>query len=298
MPNTGSVAEQGADVVACVVDGRRITGPVRQEHAVGLAGEHFGRGRGCRHHLDLTAGCDELVEDRPLDAEVVRDHEQARVVGADGVRRRRRDPGDEVAAVGASVGLRGREQRVAVGRAERAGHRAGRTNVARQAAGVDAGDAGHLMTLEIAARGLPSRASSTGRRASSRTITPRQRGSARFVVVGVDAVVADVRVRERDDLTGVRGVGDDLLVTGERGVEHDLAGDDPRRRAGARPRSPRTSSPSASTNRPALSTAPPLRYPATVGRECPICMVRSVIGWARSRGRWGCRRGGCGAPCR
>ena len=52
-------------------------------------------------------------------------------------------------------------------------------------------------------------------------------------VGGVDAVVADVRVGERDDLPGVRRVGDDLLVAGQRRVEHDLAAGDPARRLGA-----------------------------------------------------------------
>src|SRR3989440_12958536 len=47
-------------------------------------------------------------------------------------------------------------------------------------------------------------------------------------VVGVHAVVPDVRVRERDHLTGVRRVGEDLLVPRERGVEHDLARRGPR----------------------------------------------------------------------
>jgi hypothetical protein len=39
----------------------------------------------------------------------------------------------------------------------------------------------------------------------------------------VDAVAADVRVRQRDDLAAVAGVGEDFLVAGERGVEHHLA---------------------------------------------------------------------------
>src|SRR5690606_21220554 len=42
-------------------------------------------------------------------------------------------------------------------------------------------------------------------------------------VVDADAVVADVRVGHRDDLPVVAGVGEDLLVAGHRGVEHDLA---------------------------------------------------------------------------
>ena len=39
-----------------------------------------------------------------------------------------------------------------------------------------------------------------------------------------DAVVADQRVGEGDDLAGVAGVGDRLLIAGHRGVEDDLAG--------------------------------------------------------------------------
>jgi hypothetical protein len=39
-----------------------------------------------------------------------------------------------------------------------------------------------------------------------------------------DPVVADQRVGENDDLAGVGGVGDRLLVAGHRGVEDDLAG--------------------------------------------------------------------------
>src|ERR687893_722283 len=48
-------------------------------------------------------------------------------------------------------------------------------------------------------------------------------GPRALVVVVVRAVVADVGVRERDDLPGVAGVGQHLLVTGEHGVEHHLS---------------------------------------------------------------------------
>jgi hypothetical protein len=46
----------------------------------------------------------------------------------------------------------------------------------------------------------------------------------RFDVFGVDAVVADVRVRQRDDLTRVAGVGQDFLIAGHGGVEHHFTG--------------------------------------------------------------------------
>ncbi|MNY77036.1 hypothetical protein D3C86_2168130 [compost metagenome] len=46
----------------------------------------------------------------------------------------------------------------------------------------------------------------------------------RFEVVAGDAVVADERIRHRDDLTAVGRVGQYFLITGHPGVEHDFAG--------------------------------------------------------------------------
>ena len=48
-------------------------------------------------------------------------------------------------------------------------------------------------------------------------------GRGTLVVVGGGAVVADVRVGEGDDLAGVAGVGEDLLVAGHGGVEDHLS---------------------------------------------------------------------------
>ena len=45
-----------------------------------------------------------------------------------------------------------------------------------------------------------------------------------LVVLGVDAGVADVGGRQGDQLAVVGGIGEDLLVPGQAGVEHDLAG--------------------------------------------------------------------------
>ena len=45
-----------------------------------------------------------------------------------------------------------------------------------------------------------------------------------FIVVGVDAVVPDLRVGHRDDLAAVGGVGDDFLIARHRGVETDFPG--------------------------------------------------------------------------
>ena len=48
---------------------------------------------------------------------------------------------------------------------------------------------------------------------------------AAFDVLGVDAVVADLRIGHRDDLPAVTGVGEDFLIAGHRRVEANLAVD-------------------------------------------------------------------------
>jgi hypothetical protein len=48
-------------------------------------------------------------------------------------------------------------------------------------------------------------------------------GAARLVVLVVHAGVANVWIGQRDDLATVRGVGEDLLVAGDGGVEHHFA---------------------------------------------------------------------------
>ena len=65
----------------------------------------------------------------------------------------------------------------------------------------------------------------------------------RFGILVIDADVADVRIGQRDDLPAVARVGQDLLVAGERGVEHHLAD---RAAGGADRTGPGTCVPSAS----------------------------------------------------
>ena len=42
-------------------------------------------------------------------------------------------------------------------------------------------------------------------------------------VLNIDAIVADVRISQCDDLPTITGIREDLLVTGERGVKHHFA---------------------------------------------------------------------------
>ncbi len=42
-------------------------------------------------------------------------------------------------------------------------------------------------------------------------------------ILRIDTLIADVRVRQSDDLLAIAGVSEDFLVAGERGVEHHFA---------------------------------------------------------------------------
>ena len=54
-------------------------------------------------------------------------------------------------------------------------------------------------------------------------------GPHRLAIAAVSAVVPDLRIRENHDLTGVGRIREDFLVSGDRGVEDDLARPFPRR---------------------------------------------------------------------
>ena len=67
---------------------------------------------------------------------------------------------------------------------------------------------------------------------TSFTTKPWSRGRSRLVVLGVHADVTDLRVGHHHDLTGVRRIGEDLLVAGQAGVEAHLADADGARAEG------------------------------------------------------------------
>ncbi len=48
-------------------------------------------------------------------------------------------------------------------------------------------------------------------------------GARRLLVILVRAVVADLGIREHDDLAGIGGIGEDFLIAGDGGVEDHLA---------------------------------------------------------------------------
>ena len=227
-PEDRNCAEQAVDRIDGIRHLLGIAWTVRQEHALRIARQHVGRGRGCGHDLD-GGQRSEVAQDRALDAEVVGHHAQRAV--ADRVRLGRRHSGDEVDARCAGLRGRGGLQCGLVGRAERAGHRPGVADVASEATGVDAGDSSEAVRLQerlevavAAPVAAPPSEIAHDHAAAERLAT--------LAVVVRHAVVADVRIREGDDLARVRRVGDHLLVAGEHRVEHDLARADAVRRLG------------------------------------------------------------------
>ena len=96
-----------------------------------------------------------------------------------------------------------------------------------QRAGVDAGDADDVALLqpgiELLGGAVVRRVGDVG--AQHAAADARQGGHVhRLDVFVVGADIADMREGEGDDLAGVGGIGEDLLVAGHRGVEADLAG--------------------------------------------------------------------------
>ena len=107
-------------------------------------------------------------------------------------------------------------------RRDRAAHRALVAQHAGQRAGVDAVDAGDA-DLRRASRQRRLGAPARGDRRQLADREPGARDAPRLEVLAVDADVADLRRGHHDDLPAVRRIADDLLVAGDRRVEHDLA---------------------------------------------------------------------------
>ena len=203
-----------------VLHRRGVTRAVRQEHPVGIERQDLLGGGVCRH--DGHAGdAGEAVEDRRFDPAIDRHDVSTRIalhlVGLGGGHHV-----DEIAAVGEACLFRGGGQFIDRSGAERTAHRPLFANDAGQAAGVDSADGGNRVVDEIALQAL--------RRAPAR-LTPRHLAKhhaaamhdRRLVIVIVGAVIAEVGRGEGDDLAGIGGVADDLLIAAHDGVEDQLA---------------------------------------------------------------------------
>ena len=215
-----------------------VAGAVRQEHAVGFHGQHLFRRRVPRHDRELAARAHEVLENGALRAAVVGDHAVARgrgrrdgermarrqVARAHGVWLRARHRGGEVLPHEglARAHLRQEVRLVHVDGGEHRALRAAVAHVAHERAGVHALHGHDVVLAQVVGQALRA-APVRRRRAHVAHHEAAQRGLSRLGVIGVHAVVADLRIRHGDYLAGVGRVGYHLEVALERRVEADLA---------------------------------------------------------------------------
>ena len=135
--------------------------------------------------------------------------------------------GDGASQVGTVHRGLGADHRSRLGLGDLAGedaapHRASVADMADQRSGIDAADPGNPAVRE------PVEPAALGGRDVLAVLGVTHDRAASVYPLGLhrrcgNAVVTDQRVGEGDDLPGVGGIGDRLLVTGHRGVEDDLA---------------------------------------------------------------------------
>ncbi len=224
--------------------GGRVARAVREEDAVGVVAQHILGCRGGRYDGDARALFGELAQDVALGAEIDGDDVEVRLLelavafGAAPrglvpvVGLRRSHFLGEVEALEAGEGLELSDHRRLVEMArwimrDDAVRHAVLADAGGQSAGVDTGDADDVALLEPSIEPLDGaivrRVGDVG--PEHGTADTRKSGHVdRLDILVVGAHIADVREGERDDLSGVGGIGEDLLVAGHCGVEADLAG--------------------------------------------------------------------------
>ena len=236
-PAVDEDADRGDGVIARC----RVAGAVGQEHTVGIHRERIGGGRLRRHHGHVAAAFGEHAQDVALHAEIVGHHFELRFSADEGAaveielacapdeRLAGADHFRQIHALEAGKLAGGFERFFDIGAhiERRTGHHRAvlRAAIAQQAcefAGVD------LRNRDDAAGFQPFR---------QRDLAAPTAGAARHVahdqagrpdvaglVVEIGAAgVADVGIRERDQLTGVGRIGQDFLIAGHGRIEHDLA---------------------------------------------------------------------------
>mgnify|MGYP003349209075 CR=1 FL=1 len=174
-------------------------------------------------HIDgdaFFASC-EVAKDRVLDAEVER-HDSTWTV-ADGVALRSGHRGHEVNPIGPLLGACRSEQRRLTRSAERRRKRSRVTDEPGEATGIDTRDARDAVPTQQRIKTGPGAVVAVATSEITHDDAPAE-GADRLEVGVGHSVIADVGVRERDDLAGIAGVGERLLVAGQAGREDDLTG--------------------------------------------------------------------------
>ncbi len=238
MPKIGHAAHHPANALLRVGHGLRIARAVGQKNSIGLEREYIFRGGGRRNDRYAATLAHQSAQDVVLDAVVVGDDVvfRRRIFHADNfcglmrahafvplIHAARGDFLGEVSAIHLRNRACLRDQLIGVGlkHGDNAAHDAVVTQMAHQRARVDFGEHGNLVALQILFRDLLRAPVGADPRelAHDQALDVGTRG---FVVVGVGAVIADFRIGEDYDLAGVGGVGENFLVSGDRGVKNNF----------------------------------------------------------------------------
>ena len=218
---------------------RRIARAVGEEHPVGFVAEDLLGARRSRHHRDRAALAREAAQDVALGPVIDRDHA---VAGRGhppeaGLRR----PGRRVPAISPAAGHLAGEVHAGEPRpGPRLGFERGGVDRARlvvdqrrrlgapiaqmpgEPARIDARDAHQIVGAQpVVEMPLGAVARRPGHLGAQHQ--PARGGGGRLEVLGVRADVADMGKGEGDDLPGVGGIGQDLLIARDRGVEAKLS---------------------------------------------------------------------------
>lgn len=220
----------------------RIAGAVREKNTFGREREDICRTRLRRHDRHLAARVDEQAKDVVLDAVVVGHHTKRPMVCASRRRRiesaalrplealARRDDFGEIHTLQSREGSRA-DERLALEALERitcfAGDDAARLSPALsedscKATGIDIRNGDDALPYQKFRQRLLHAPVAGARRKVSNYEACRVR-ERRLHVVGIGTDVADMRIREGDDLFGVGRVGKDFLIPGESSIENDLS---------------------------------------------------------------------------
>ncbi len=240
-PKDRDAAERLARELDGPVQHRWVPRTVRQNHAVGTGGLDVGPARAVWQHYDATASFPQRAKNVGLDS-IVDDRDQepgaVGVLGPPQLRGQRLEPflgrgarrfshqvllreGRHAARSGGQLG----EACLARGFGFVSQHGAQRSmsaQVARQRARVDLGDRRHLPSLQVFVQGGLARV--VARDWAGPAHDERSRPwPGRLRVSVTHPVVALQRVRHAHHLSGVRRVGEHLLIARHRRVEHDLS---------------------------------------------------------------------------
>ena len=234
--------EQLADRLDRIVAGLRIARAVGQKHPVRLQTQYRRRRHVRRDDRDVTAARGEHPQDVALDAVVVGDDMQGQTIAdrmnglgmalaqfpdalGPGVGLGRRDLFRQIHALKARKTLCGAQSRRLVDPVaglKTAVLGALLAQQTGQPSGVDIGDADDALAPQIGVETLR-HAEVAGQDRQVADDEARGLNAVGLLVLRVGPDIADVGVGQGDELAQIRGIGEDLLISGHGGVEHHLA---------------------------------------------------------------------------